>query len=799
MALKKITETSAGSSASAISSVLVTQAVEGTETLQRIPLGDFLSDLCKPLGAFVTVYNGYYAQANGKYTSDSRYKCFKIKSSTLPFVYGATGQPTRYVFMLNDVFVASYTPATISSELPEFDEVRINYKTENIPGDIAVFTKDMLGNVTQYPIQLTAENLSDNGWDKIGDLPTNYIYQTGSDITSDSFTGLKIYETNSTLIVLQASRRVFGSSWAHTYIQIAGGEGYAKFGTSEWGRLTLDDETMELINKVKGFDMSLASLRELFSQVGEQMNVYAGAYNISDGSYFSSQNWRCFKVRCSNSMPFIFGTSETPSSYMFYNGGQFIKGYRTASSPLLPDNIEDLLEDLGSSFDTVGVNYNVNTIPSGRGDVYAYSPDMFGNCLQYPVTVTSSVATAKGWESISDMPSNMIYQVNNTVPDSFGLKWSGANSTLIILQAANRTARSAWDRMYLQCRNGEIAAKVGDFGWQLLTLETTVDNILSNISLLRQDVDDLLSAADMRGISILFMGNSFTKDEVGYVPELLREAFPNMRCTIGIMFKGGCRLSQHYSYMINDTPYPNYYEYDWENGTWITSADVKLSAVITRHRWDIICFQQGAATSTDYSTFQPYLNDLINGYIKMLGHNVKFVYNMAHAYGDGDPRLGTTVDDVQLPQTSDDFFAAQCTAVQSMLVGTGISDYIPSGTAVQNARTTSIDDMGTDPYGHMCVDSGSHLQNGVPRLAPSYVVFAKICEWSGKPYAGFFGSQITPDTAWMDAHNVPAGCGNHRNCQGVDASEIDDYRILSAKCATAALKKPFEITDCSDM
>ena len=118
---------------------------------------------------------------------------------------------------------------------------------------------------------------------------------------------------------------------------------------------------------------------------------------------------------------------------MFYNGGQFIKGYRTASSPLLPDNIEDLLEDLGSSFDTVGVNYNVNTIPSGRGDVYAYSPDMFGNCLQYPVAVTSSVATAKGWESISDMPSNMIYQVNNTVPDSFGLKWSGANSTLIII------------------------------------------------------------------------------------------------------------------------------------------------------------------------------------------------------------------------------------------------------------------------------------------------------------------------------------------------------------------------------
>ena len=99
MALKKITETSAGSSASAISSVLVTQAVEGTETLQRIPLGDFLSDLCKPLGAFVTVYNGYYAQANGKYTSDSRYKCFKIKSSTLPFVYGATGQPTRYVII----------------------------------------------------------------------------------------------------------------------------------------------------------------------------------------------------------------------------------------------------------------------------------------------------------------------------------------------------------------------------------------------------------------------------------------------------------------------------------------------------------------------------------------------------------------------------------------------------------------------------------------------------------------------------------------------------------------------------
>jgi hypothetical protein len=501
-----------------------------------------------------------------------------------------------------------------------------------------------------------------------------------------------------------------------------------------------------------------------------QVTVNKGYYAQNTGSYVSNSSYRSFKVACSGAMPLYFGTTITPSRIIFMLNGSF-------SAQYTPDTLPADLPD----FDEVRINFKNATFETGDITVYAFGTAK--NMLQYPKRVNAALIAEMGWRNLHDLPVNCMYQMGNDIPTSFAIKAEGVNSTLIVLKATARGTKD-WNNIYINSFSGNIYVRNGGAAWHRITMETEVNGLLSEVSSLRTDVDDILEAADLNGINVLCVGNSYTQDEISYVPALIKERFPNLKCVFGILFQGGETLEGHYTRMANDTAYAYYHEYDWDNDRWVNTADVKLSTVLAMHNWDIIATQQSSDLSVDYTTYQPFLNDWIDGVCNRITKNVKFAFIMNHVWGANDPRLEAA------DMTSDEMFESRAFCVQKVYDETAISEIIPTGTAVQNARTTSLDSLGTE--GHMCEDTSSHLQNGMPCLPPAYVMFAKVCEWLGKPYTGIMGSQILPTQAWTDAQNIP---GKDGTAQGATAAN----RLIAAKCAIMALKKPFEITDCADL
>ena len=307
--------------------------------------------------------------------------------------------------------------------------------------------------------------------------------------------------------------------------------------------------------------------------------------------------------------------------------------------------------------------------------------------------------------------------------------------------------------------------------------------IIYRISKIQQEMIE--KAGKRKSINILFIGNSFTEDENDYLPALLKEALPDLDFVIGILYKGGASLEEQWEQYSNESTYARYSEYTNNSASWTqTSNSVTMQDAVAMHPWDVITFQQASSDGTAYSTYQPYLNNLINALQTDIEKNIRFVLMLYHAYAEGYTATGYDGD-------SDAQYTAISSAVQEAFAKTAVSDVIPTGTAVQNARTTSLDSIGT--FGHLSYD-GMHLEEGIPCLIPAYVTFLKVCEWIGYKEIGVLGSQILPNTSWVTGQNIP---GKNWGGSAVGATEAN--RLIAAKCAIAAIKNPYQITDCSGM
>ena len=298
-----------------------------------------------------------------------------------------------------------------------------------------------------------------------------------------------------------------------------------------------------------------------------------------------------------------------------------------------------------------------------------------------------------------------------------------------------------------------------------------VSDLPNDVVTFEMDMDDY--STFVPELSVLFVGNSFSLDEASYVPALLKEAFPDLKFRIGILYKSGGSLADQYSYMVNNTSYDGYYEYNSDDSAWSNGSAVGVDSVVGTKKWDIVSFQQVSTSCNDYSSMQPYLNDLIDGYTAKNGKNVKFIFDLAH------------VRNQTSPATTAGFYAECVTALNSVLNETAISDFIPNATAIENARTTVLKNVGTN----MTAD-GAHLQEGICCLVPAYSVFLTLMKYIGQEKFGVLGSQILPTAEWISAQNIP---GQHGSSAGATTAN----RLLAAKCAIMAIKKPKEITDCS--
>ncbi len=191
---------------------------------------------------------------------------------------------------------------------------------------------------------------------------------------------------------------------------------------------------------------------------------------------------------------------------------------------------------------------------------------------------------------------------------------------------------------------------------------------------------------EKKSIKIFAIGNSFSEDSVEYLYGILKD-LGYEEIVLGNMYTGGCSLAQHAKNIEHREKgfYTTYYENT--NGKWVSNpVQPTLVNTINRYDWDYISIQQVSGDSGRPETFEPYLTIVVN-YIKEKCPDAQLMWNMTWAYPDGSDYSSFKNYSYNQKTMYD---AILNTTKSLILTREEFSFVIPTGTAVQNARTSFL-------------------------------------------------------------------------------------------------------------
>ena len=255
-------------------------------------------------------------------------------------------------------------------------------------------------------------------------------------------------------------------------------------------------------------------------------------------------------------------------------------------------------------------------------------------------------------------------------------------------------------------------------------------------------------------LRILAIGNSFSQDAVEqYLYELF--AASGRKVIIGNLYIGGCSLERHYNNISNDAAA---YEYrKVVDGQKTNVKGVKISTVLAEEPWDYVSLQQASGLSGKYETCSPYLPEILNYVRSRSKYDVKLIWHSTWAYSKD-----STHSDFQKYNSDQTTMFNAIIDVARKIVDNGSYAFdllVPSGTAIQNGRTSSLGDtFNRDGY---------HLE-------VTYGRYTAACTW----FEAISGISAE-DAAWAPST--------------VNAEKA----AIARTAAHNAVSRPYEVTDIS--
>lgn len=215
-------------------------------------------------------------------------------------------------------------------------------------------------------------------------------------------------------------------------------------------------------------------------------------------------------------------------------------------------------------------------------------------------------------------------------------------------------------------------------------------------------------------MNILSIGNSFSQDAQRYLSGIAEADGLKLQCFN--LHIGGCSLGRHYRNMLSGTR-----EYELEmNGT-NTRFKVSLQEALLNREWDVITLQQVSKKSNDYSTYQPYLDELVK-VIRQYAPKAKIAFHQTWAYEQGSQRLESEMGYTQWQQMTADIVKASAKAAKAIK-----ADYlIPSGQVFHALLESGVAKVHRDTF---------HASLGLGRYALGLI-------W----YRSLTGKEITNNT-----------------------------------------------------
>ena len=200
-------------------------------------------------------------------------------------------------------------------------------------------------------------------------------------------------------------------------------------------------------------------------------------------------------------------------------------------------------------------------------------------------------------------------------------------------------------------------------------------------------------------LSVLAIGNSFSVDGMEYLYDILKAAGEE-KVFLGNLYISGCTLETHDGHFQADDAAYTYYTNS--TGTWNKATGHKPLGVLEEREWDIITLQQASGISGKGDTFDPYLTDLVS-IVKEKCPEAKLYWHMTWAYqGNSTHSAFPNYGSDQMTM----YNAIVNTVRQKVLTKEAFVKVIPSGTAIQNLRTSLYGDTVTRDGHHLSYDVG---------------------------------------------------------------------------------------------
>ena len=239
-------------------------------------------------------------------------------------------------------------------------------------------------------------------------------------------------------------------------------------------------------------------------------------------------------------------------------------------------------------------------------------------------------------------------------------------------------------------------------------------------------------------LKVLFVGNSFSVDTSRYLYQIAEDA--GYRLRIGDAWISGLHLSEMYTYLSCNMRKFTYLEN--HKGTWTTmksggSTLWRLTDVLKKAKWDVIILNQYSADTGNIGSF--YTNGSVRGenflsmvtkYIHKRCPNAALGYNMTWAfpkystisnfdaiYGGSQKQMFRMICDTTKVlldglELSDDLpvYGSQKANIKAAAKGADLIDFmIPTGTAIQNARSSYMGDTMNRDMKHLSLTYGRYI------------------------------------------------------------------------------------------
>lgn len=206
---------------------------------------------------------------------------------------------------------------------------------------------------------------------------------------------------------------------------------------------------------------------------------------------------------------------------------------------------------------------------------------------------------------------------------------------------------------------------------------------------------NVINAKADKVVKILAIGNSFSVDAVEQHFYDLANA-EGIDVIVGNMFIGGCNLQRHLNNALNDKPAYTYRKIGLD-GKMVVIKEVSLAQALSDEEWDYISFQQQSGRAGLYETWIESLPELIAYTKPRLPDDVVMMIHQTWAYDS----TSTHKDFKNYNNDQMVMYNSILSAVKKISKYTGIKMVIPSGTAVQNARSTVLKDSMTRDGFHL--------------------------------------------------------------------------------------------------